>query len=195
MSVSCFSMFREATAMVEAPRVLELGVKQSQPGRSTMHRVFVPHASEFLGTDFESGPDVDVVADLHNLSKVVGVEQFDAIISCSTLEHVKYPWIAACEIARSMKVGGVLFIQTHQTFPLHSYPFDYWRFSREALEALFTASIGFGEVITDYEFPCQIYSEDDLNARNCASYLNVRLCARKTSPSPADWQPGRDDLR
>ncbi len=40
---------------LDAPSVLELGTKQSVPGRSTMHRDWVPHAAEFLGTDIEPG--------------------------------------------------------------------------------------------------------------------------------------------
>ena len=56
-------------AELPAPSVLELGTLQSVPGRSTMHRDWVPHAAEFLGTDIEAGPDVDVVADLHRLTR------------------------------------------------------------------------------------------------------------------------------
>ena len=67
-------------AELPAPSVLELGTLQSQPGRSTMHRDWVPHAAEFLGTDIQDGPDVDVVADLHKLTEVVGVERFDVIL-------------------------------------------------------------------------------------------------------------------
>ena len=52
-----------------SPSVLELGTLQSVPGRSTLHRDWVPHAAEFLGTDIQAGPDVDIVADLHRLSE------------------------------------------------------------------------------------------------------------------------------
>ena len=65
---------------LDAPSVLELGTKQSVPGRSTMHRDWVPHAAEFLGTDFEDGADVDILADVHRLSRVVGEERFDIIL-------------------------------------------------------------------------------------------------------------------
>src|SRR6202023_2373035 len=54
--------FRAACRELEAPSVLELGTKQAVPGHSTMHRDWVPHASEFLGTDIEHGADVDIVA-------------------------------------------------------------------------------------------------------------------------------------
>jgi hypothetical protein len=54
--------FRQRCAELDAPSVLELGTKQSVPGRSTMHRDVVPHARKFLGTDVDEGADVDVVA-------------------------------------------------------------------------------------------------------------------------------------
>jgi hypothetical protein len=46
-----------------------------------MHRDWIPHAREFLGTDVEPGADVDVVADAHRLVDTVGMERFDVIVS------------------------------------------------------------------------------------------------------------------
>ena len=34
---------------------------------------------------------------------------------------------------KSLKSEGVLFLQTHQTFLIHGYPSDYFRFTTEAL--------------------------------------------------------------
>ncbi len=143
---------------LEAPSVLELGTLQSVPGRSTMHRDWVPHASEFLGTDIEAGADVDIVADLHRLSEVVGEERFDVILSASTFEHLKYPTVAAHELMKALKVGGLIYIQTHQSYPLHGYPHDYFRFSREALASLFGAEMGMEVVATNNDFPIRLYS-------------------------------------
>ena len=110
--------FAARCAELDAPSVLELGTKQSQPGRSTMHRDWVPHAGEFLGTDMEVGPDVDIVADVHRLSETVGGERFDVILSCATFEHLKYPTLAAHELMKALKVGGLLYIQTVQSLSL-----------------------------------------------------------------------------
>jgi hypothetical protein len=100
-----------------------------------MHRDWVPHAAEFLGSDIAGG-----ARRRHRGRRAPpvgrrGEERFDVIISCSTFEHLKYPAVAAHEVLKALKVGGVLFVQTHQSFPLHGYPFDYFRFSREALAA------------------------------------------------------------
>jgi SAM-dependent methyltransferase len=169
------------------PRVLELGTKRSVPDRSTKHAEWVPTASEFLGTDLEPGIDVDFTADVHQLSAVVGHNQFDIIISCSSFEHFKYPHVAAHEVMKVLRMGGLLFIQTHQTFPLHGYPFDYFRFSREALSGLFGTRMGFRVISTDYEFPAVILSERDPLLKDLEAYLNVRLFGEKTGDTPDEY--------
>ena len=172
---------------LEKPRVLELGTKRSIAMRSTRHEEFVPHAGEYLGTDIEPGIDVDIVADLHRLTTVTGVEQFDVIISCSTFEHLKYPHLAAHEVMKALKIGGLLFIQTHQSFPLHAYPFDYFRFSREALAGLFGTQMGLHVIATDYEFPVRLYTSRDKWLNKEEAYLNVRLLGEKSAATPADY--------
>jgi SAM-dependent methyltransferase len=172
---------------MERPRVLELGTKRSVEGRSTLHSEWVPNAGEYLGTDIESGEDVDIVADVHRLTQVTGEEQFDAIISCSTFEHLKYPHLAAHELLKALRVGGVLFIQTHQSFPLHAYPYDYFRFSREALAGLFGTQMGFRVVAADYEFPVKLYSPRSPGIVEMPSFLNVRLYGEKSGPTPASY--------
>lgn len=169
-----------------APRVLELGTRRSNPDRCTLHRDWAPHAAEFVGTDFEDGLDVDVVADVHALSGALGENRFDAIISCSTFEHIQYPWIAAVELARVLAPGGLLFVQTHQSFPLHAYPHDYWRFTTDALRTLFGAQAGFETLGTEYVFRCRIANDRDPHIEPLPSYLNVHALARKVSHPPAD---------
>lgn len=175
-------------AELQAPRVLELGTLQSVPGRSTLHRDWVPHASEFLGTDIEAGADVDLVADLHRLSQVVGAESFDVILSASTFEHLKYPTLAAHEIMKTLRVGGLLFIQTHQSFPLHGYPSDFFRFSQDALASLFGTSMGFRVEATDYDFPVRLYSRRMPGIQVLPSFLNVTLWGDKTAPTPEEYR-------
>lgn len=153
-----------------------------------MHRDWVPHAAEYLGSDFEAGLDVDVVADVHKLSDVVGDNRFDAIVSCSVFEHVQYPWIAVVELCRALKPGGLIFVQTHQSFPLHAYPFDYWRFSTDALKTLFSGQVGFKVIGAEYVFRAKIVSDRDPAAADYPSYLNVHILAEKVAHPPADFQ-------
>ena len=167
---------------LERPRVLELGTKRSKPDRCTRHDQLLPNAGEYLGTDIEDGTDVDVVADLHRLSEVAGVESFDVILSFSTFEHLRYPHIAAHEIMKSLRVGGLLFIQTHQTFCLHSFPCDYFRFSTDALASLFGTQMGFRVVGVEYRFPAEIHAPEVGVQRD--AYLNVHLFGEKIAKTP-----------
>ncbi len=175
-------------AQLTSPSVLELGTLQSVPGRSTLHRDWVPHASEFLGIDIEDGPDVDIVADLHRLTDVTGSERFDVILSASTFEHLKYPTLAAHELMKSLRVGGLLFVQTHQSFPLHGYPNDYFRFSQDALASLFGTSMGFEVIATNYDFPVRLYSRRVAATQHMPAFLNTTLWGQKRAPTPDDYR-------
>jgi SAM-dependent methyltransferase len=166
---------------------LELGTKRSNPEHSTRHDYWIPNAAEYLGIDIVDGADVDIVADVHRLSEVVGEEEFDAVISCSSFEHFKYPHLAAHEILKVLKVGGVVFIQTHQTCGIHAYPYDYFRFSREGLAGLFGERMGFRVIGTDYEFPARIYARQDPNAWRTSSFLNVCLLGEKIDKTPQNY--------
>jgi len=65
---------------------------------------------EVVGTDFKGanltkGSEINfkfvkVFADAHTLSKDVGEEKYDAILSIAVFEHLRYPWLAAAEIVR-----------------------------------------------------------------------------------------------
>ncbi|MEB3198925.1 MAG: methyltransferase domain-containing protein [Synechococcaceae cyanobacterium] len=187
--MSLVAQFIEHMARLERPSILELGTCQSVPGRSTMHRDWVPHAGEFLGSDFQEGGDVDILADVHKLSQATGRDRFDGIISCSTFEHIQYPWVACVEIARALRPGGLVFIQTHQSFPIHAYPHDYWRFTTEALETLFCPRAGFELIASAPEFPARILSRRETRALlRAPTYLNVSLLARRVGePQDAFW--------
>ena len=78
-----------------------------------------------------------------------------------------------------------------QTYPLHAYPYDYWRFSTEALQTLFCEKIGFKTLHSSYEFPAHIFSTRVPSTKHDPSYLNVLLLAKKIK-HPAghiEWAP------
>lgn len=175
-------LFLDAGEEIDSPRILEMGVKRSNPDISTMvGRSWFPRAKEIIGTDFDDGIDVDMLADAHSLYAVARQygflkDGFDIIISRSVFEHLEKPWIVAKEIHRCLKPGGLVYVQTHQTFPIHGYPRDYWRFTTEALESIFS---DFEIIKSDYKFPCEIHSAEVPATRYCKAYLNVNLFARK----------------
>lgn len=175
--------FIEYLKGMREPKILELGVKRSVPERSTMHKVWAPHGT-WTGSDFIPGEDVDIVADVHELSSIVGAEKYDAVVSCSGFEHYKYGHLAAFEIAKSLKTGGAIYVQTHFSFIEHSFPHDYFRFTRDGLSSLFGTRNGITIKETAYQFPCKIVSEWDSQGD---SNLNVTLFGVKTDSCPSTY--------
>lgn len=172
--------FKELINSKNKPRILELGTKRSNVNLPTHHKEWVSKFSEYICSDIEPGVDVDLVCDSHKLLNYVEEESYDGIISCSTFEHFKYPWIVAEQIGRALRVQGLIFIQTHQSFPLHGFPSDYYRFSPYALNALFPSEYGFEIVASTCEFPCVISSDQLEIVPIWRSYLNTCITIRKT---------------
>ncbi len=154
-------------------RVLEIGTRRTEGGAPTTRRHWAHPNAEYVTSDFMAGLDVDVVADAEKLSDTFGTEAFDAVIGCSVFEHIRRPWLAAPEICKVLRPGGKTFIQTHFAFPVHAYPYDYWRFTREALESLFGPEAGFASCESYYEFPTAIVSRELYLSAYGHGFLNV----------------------
>lgn len=172
--------FRDWLQRLEKGTVLELGTKRVGNQPSTLRRSWVRDTVGYIACDFEAGLDVDVVVDAESLSKTFPQSSIDAVIACSVFEHIRKPWLAAREIGKVLRPGGLVFVQTHHTYPLHAYPFDYWRFSREALEALFSAENGFANQSTWYDFPASVVAEAVPQLAGQQAFLNVNVVASKT---------------
>ena len=68
----------------------------------------------------QAGPNVDIVGDAHRLSSYFDeAEPFDLIYSSAVFEHLAMPWVVAGEIAKLLKVGGCVFVETHFSFTSH----------------------------------------------------------------------------
>ena len=155
--------------------VLELGTHRWKKEKPTHKKALFPKASKYVMTDFLAGDDVDVVADAHELSRVFGEASFDLVIAHSVFEHLERPWIAAEEILNILKPGGLFWIQTHQSFPVHGFPSDYFRYTTEGLKVLFARA---SEKYADYEFPAMIVSKEcGSQVNNC--WINVCIAGRK----------------
>lgn len=171
--------FRDELSKLNAPRVLELGTLQWKPGVSTHHGGWLPDGSTHIKSDIEAGGDVDVVADAHDLSAFENNE-FDVFIAISVWEHLRKPWIAAEQAARVLKPGGLLYVATHHTFPVHGYPSDYCRWTDKGLEGLFDAPTWRNQV-SALSYPCKIVPDERVKVWNSAApaFLNVDIFAVK----------------
>ncbi|MBN2755467.1 MAG: methyltransferase domain-containing protein [Candidatus Goldbacteria bacterium] len=175
--------FTQMVAEMKEPTVLEVGTKQAIPGKTSMHREWFPNAKGHYGTDFQEGVDVDITADLHELSKALKRQskipkKFDVIISCAVFEHVLNPFVAVSECAKSLNPGGLMYVTVPNCFPIHEFPNDYWRFTIESLSYLMRQA---GLIVLDaaYTSPTQIMCEDDPAVKNFASFLMVACIAKK----------------
>jgi SAM-dependent methyltransferase len=160
--------------------VLELGTLRwgSEP---THHVAWLPQGTNHVRSDVEEGHDVDVATDAHDLA-AFDDESFDAVIACSVWEHLERPWIAAKAVARVLRPGGVAFIVTHQSFPLHGYPRDYFRFSTEAMAIIF-GDAGLVDHVAEYEHKAWLTPPPAITVWDPTApvWLNVGILAYKPS--------------
>lgn len=151
-------------ARQDSPRVLEVGTRGWGGAPPKHHRAAVQDASpgaEWIGLDLEPGEDVDVVADVHEISRHFPIGHFSGVVCCAVLEHLRRPWLAAAQLAQVTRPGGRLFCQTHQSFPYHAYPADYFRFSVEALGEIFAPDAGWRVLKSGYEYPAKVVPLDN----------------------------------
>lgn len=177
MSVA-LQTFRERVAEMERPEILATGMKPWEGSPIKDNSVHAPHAI-WINTDIEPGEGVDIVGDLQTMWETTE-KRYDAIFSEATLEHIERPWVAMHSMAWMLKPGGILYLQTHQTFPLHGYPDDHFRFSDRALATMARDS-GLHILEVSYAHPCRIIPPREIRRWNtlAKAYLNVDICAIK----------------
>jgi ubiquinone/menaquinone biosynthesis C-methylase UbiE len=122
-------------------KILEIGSREVT-GQSTAKTRF--SEASYIGFDYYPGRNVDVVGDVHKLSSYFKAdEKFDIVYSSACFEHFAMPWIAAAEIAKVLKIGGLVFIETHFSYSSHERPWHFFQFSDLALRVLFSEALGF----------------------------------------------------
>ena len=78
-----------------------------------------------------------IIADITGCADRIPDASFDLVFSSDVFEHIDRPWLAAQEIARILKPGGIAVTHTLFSWRNHPCPIDYWRYSAECLEFLF----------------------------------------------------------
>lgn len=99
------------------------------------------HSAQYVGFDYYPGENVDVVGDVHKLSRYFD-EKFDLIFSSAVFEHLAMPWIASLEMIKLLKREGYVFIETHYSYSSHERPWHFFQFSENALDVLFPEKFG-----------------------------------------------------
>ncbi|GAA6135228.1 hypothetical protein NBRC116188_20180 [Oceaniserpentilla sp. 4NH20-0058] len=122
-------------------RVLEVGSREVT-GKSRAREELSD--CEYIGFDYYPGENVDVVGDAHKLSTYFDEDnKFDLIFSSACFEHFAMPWLVSQEISKLLKVGGMVFVETHFSNSSHERPWNFFQFSDMGLRVLFSKSMGF----------------------------------------------------
>ncbi|MBS3066396.1 class I SAM-dependent methyltransferase [Candidatus Pacearchaeota archaeon] len=111
-------------------KVLDLGAGKSP------YKKFFKNTSEYLRLDNRDYKGIDIVADITKKLPIKD-KSFDSVVCIQVLEHVKDPEFVVNEICRILKNNGRCLLTTHMAAPLHGEPYDYYRFTKYALEDLF----------------------------------------------------------
>ena len=138
--MNAYNRFLDELRRRPAGNFLEIG------GRARSGHVrkdHVPEGWNYTSMDIMAGENVDVVGDAHRMSQLLLRNHYHAAMSVSVFEHLLMPWKVVIELSRVMAPGGLVFVMTHQAYPLHDQPCDYWRISKDAWPALFNAATGF----------------------------------------------------
>jgi SAM-dependent methyltransferase len=185
--------FHELVRAKQSPKVLEIG---SRARSGNVNVEWLPDDASYVGFDVLDGPNVDVVGDAHRLASYFPDASVDAIYSVSTIEHLAMPWKAVLEMNAILKPGGLVFAATHQTWPVHDDPWDFWRFSSYTWKVLFNTASGFeivevamGErasVVADFLTPAAM--KMDLQP----AFLGSAVIARKVSGTDLRWDVDPD---
>jgi SAM-dependent methyltransferase len=158
-------------AGIKGGKVLEIGGREHPRGR-----VFGA-AFSYVNLDLEHSDENTVLGDITSCPEIAD-GTYDVVLSVDVFEHIDRPWLAAGEISRILKPGGLSYTSTLFSWRYHPCPIDFWRYTPEALEFLF------GDLI-------MLEKGFDLTERR----RDVRRKAR-TDPMPLDALGGwRENVR
>lgn len=129
-------LIRKHLARADWPQasVLDVG---SYNVNGTLRGVVEKRGWTYTGLDIVPGDNVDVVAE-HPYEYPFADGFFDAVISCSTMEHVAAIWLWVPELVRILRPGGLLVIVAPNRWKVGHSPPDCWRILPDGMEYLLT---------------------------------------------------------
>ena len=105
---------------------------------------------EYHGMDIDPAAKNVIIGDICACPQIPD-NSFDVVFSMDVFEHVAKPWEAAKESIRITKPGGLIIHRTLFAYRYHPSPVDYWRFTSQGLEFLFTEGGEASTVLKGYE--------------------------------------------
>lgn len=90
----------------------------------------------YLNIDIQESEEIPtLVADV---TAEIPLKDVCLVYSLDCFEHIDRPWLAAENLQKILRPGGLCFIGTLFSWRYHPVPQDYWRFTPAALEVLFS---------------------------------------------------------
>src|SRR5262249_38428306 len=127
----------------------------------------------------------------HDMVGLFPNQKFVAVFSLSVFEHLAMPWKAALEINRVLETGGLVFTMSHQTWPPHEEPWDFWRFSRSSWQTIFNAATGFEILEPAGGEPARVHPVRQHPANRdlpqSIAWLGSTCLARKITDTKLSW--------
>jgi len=172
----------------ESGAVLELG-SRARSAITRRHRI--PQRLDYVGLDILPGPNVDMVGDAHELAAIFAGKRFVAAFSASVFEHLAMPWKVVLELNKILEPGGIVYTSTHQTWPPHEEPWDFWRFSQHSWNTLFNAATGFEVLEAVVGEPARVHpcraSTVTRDMPNSPAWLGSASIVRKIGETSLSW--------
>lgn len=167
-------------------RIIDIGGR----ARSGISRKHAYPGKEVVVADIVSAPDVDIIADVHEISSLIE-DRFDGFMSIATFEHLIMPWKAAIELNGILREGAVGLVVTHQTVGIHEVPWDFYRYSDQAWKGIFNRFTGFeildtGMTLPTMIIPIQWQRQFDLTER-ALGFMTSACVVRKIGEPTVDW--------
>lgn len=185
---------------VKSPSFLEIGSRARSGNIYNFGQEF-----DYCGFDIQEGENVDIVGDVHKLSKYID-RKFEFCASISVWEHLAMPWKAAVELAKTINVGGLAYIQSHQTWALHDAPWDFFRYSKDAWKCIFNHKTGWEILGTEQCLPTYLVPTIETNNQslqfgqssdaetNVGYLMSSCLIKRNTYLPTLEWEVELSDL-
>lgn len=149
------------------PKFLDIGARDGV-------RQGIAKGYDYTGIDIIPKSKDVISGDICHCPQILD-NSFDVVFSVDVFEHLKRPWDAADECLRITKSGGLIIHRTLFSYRYHPSPIDYWRFSSQCLEYLFTHD---QQAVT-------LFSGYDIRGRR-----RDRRGGHLSSKPPIDWMGG-----
>lgn len=136
MHTSVYEEAQKFAKTLPADRPLRIGDVGACNLNGCLRAVFEKPPWTYVGMDLSPGPNVDLILASETQWTNVKDGEFDVVVSVSTMEHTRYPWLFMKELARIVKGSGSVFVTAPYMWVFHQHPIDCWRVYPDGMKAV-----------------------------------------------------------